>query len=182
MDATKSPAEHEITIRADESGPSFAIAFPEFSELEPASGQDPQFIGDVQMMLWSTGFLSIDPNGILDAATKKAIRRAEYIVGMEPTGNPTHDLFDRLDYLDRNKDLIEKLQQIFVDRGELTFEPSGFLDLETRSAIMRAEQEYRLRPDGFPDIRLWNKLMNSLIKEPMEDSKGALSMQQRGGP
>jgi hypothetical protein len=179
MDATKHPAEQEITIRANESGSSFAIAFTELSGLEPASGQDPQFVGDVQMMLWSTGFLLLEPNGILDSATQEAIRRAEYIVGMKPTGNPTHDLFDRLDYLYRNKDLIEKLQQIFVDRGELTSEPNGFLDLETRSAIMKAEQEFGLRPDGFPDIRLWNKLMTNLMKEPLRGSKGDLSKEPR---
>jgi len=179
MDSAKGSASHEITIEATGSGGSFAITFPDISELEPASGDESQFIGDVQMVLWSTGFLSADPNGVLDADTRDAIRRAEYVVGMEPTGNPTHDLFEKLDYLERNKDLIEKLQQIFLDRGERASEPNGFLDLETRNAIMRAEQKYGLRPDGFPDIRLWNKLMNSLIKEPIDGSKVTSSRQSR---
>lgn len=175
MDSANGSASHE----ASGSGGSFVITFPDISELEPASGDDSQFIGDVQMVLWSTGFLLTDPNGILDAGTRDAIRRAEYVVGMEPTGNPDHDLLEKLDYLERNKDLIEKLQQIFLDRGELTSEPNGFLDLETRNAIMKAEQNYGLRPDGFPDIRLWNKLMNSLIKEPIDGSKATSSRQSR---
>lgn len=177
-DRATGSASHEITIDATGAGGSVAITFPDISALEPASGDQSQFIGDVQMVLWSTGFLSADPNGVLDAATRDAIRRAEYVVGMEPTGDPTRDLFEKLDYLERNKDLIEKLQQIFLDRGELTSEPNGFLDLETRQAIMEAELSYGLRPDGFPDIRLWNKLMNSLIKEPLDGSKISSS----GGP
>lgn len=182
MDHAKGSASHEVTIEAMGPGSSFAITFPDISELEPASGDESQFIGDVQMVLWSTGFLSADPNGVLDADTRDAIRRAEYIVGMEPTGNPTHDLFEKLDYLQRNKDLIEKLQQIFLDRGEMKSEPTGFLDLETKNAIIEAEKKYGLRPDGLPDIRLWNKLMNSLIKEPIDGSKITSSGQssQRG--
>ena len=168
-----------MPINAADYRDSVAITFPDISALEPASGDDSQFIGDVQMALWSTGFLSVDPNGVLDADTRDAIRRAESMVGMEPTGAPTYDLFDKLDYLERNKDLIEKLQQIFLDRGELTSEPNGFLDLETRGAIMKAEQKYGLRPDGFPDIRLWNKLMNSLIKEPIDGPKAASSRPSR---
>ena len=179
MDSAKSSASRGTTIEATGSGGPFAITFPDISELEPASGDESQFIGDVQMVLWSTGFLSADPNGVLDADTRDAIRRAEYIVGMEPTGNPTRDLFEKLDYLERNKDLIQKLQQIFRDRGEMTSEPTGFLDLETKNAIIEAEQNYGLKPDGFPDIRLWNKLMNSLIKEPIDGSKITYSGQSR---
>lgn len=175
MDHAKGATSHELTIESSGSGGSFAITFPDISELEPASGDESQFIGDIQMVLWSTGFLSNDPNGVLDGETKDAIRRAEYVVGMEPTGDPTHDLFEKLDFLERNKDLIEKLQQIFIDRGELKSEPNGFLDLETRNAIMEAEQRYGLRPDGFPDIWLWNKLMKSLIKEPTDGSKAISS-------
>jgi len=171
MDYRKASSRHEVTINASSSGGSFAIKFPNISDLEPASGDQSEFIGDIQMVLWSTGFLSVDPNGVLDGETRDAIRRAEYIVGMKPTGDPTHDLFEKLEFLERNKDLIEKLQQIFLGRGEIQSEPTGFLDLETRKAIIEAEQEYGLRPDGIPDIRLWNKLMQSLIKEPIEDSK-----------
>jgi len=179
MDAARGSASHEITIETTGSGASFAISFPDISELEPAAGDESRFIGDVQMVLWSTGFLSVDPNGILDADTREAIRRAEYIVGMKPTGSPTNELFDKLDYLERNKDLIEKLQQIFLDRGALTSEPSGFLDLETKLAIMNAEKKYGLKPDGIPDIRLWNKLMNSLIKRPIKGSKISSSRPSR---
>lgn len=179
MDHVKGSTSRGITIEATGPGRSFTIEFPNISELEPASGDESQFIGDIQMVLWSTGFLSADPNGVLDAGTKDAIRRAEYVVGMKPTGNPTHDLFEKLDFLERNKDLIETLQQIFLDRSEMTSEPTGFLDLETKNAIMEAEQKYGLRPDGFPDIRLWNKLMNSVIKEPVDGSKIASTGQSR---
>lgn len=175
MDHAKSATWHEVTTAAMGSDGSIAITFPDISTLEPASGDQSHFTGDIQMVLWSTGFLSADPNGIVDADTEDAIRRAEYVVGMEPTGNPTYDLFEKLDFLERNKDLIATLQQIFLDRGGMTSEPSGFLDLETRHAIIEAEQEYGLKPDGFPDIWLWNKLMNSLIKEPIDGSKAISS-------
>lgn len=167
----KSSRSLQATIESVGPDGSIVITFPDIAELEPASGDQTQFVGDIQMVLWSTGFLATDPNGVLDRETKDAIRRAEYVVGMEPTGNPTFDLFKKLDFLERNKDLIEKLQQIFLDRGDMTSEPTGFLDLETRNAIIEAEKTYGLRPDGFPDIRLWNKLMNSLIKEPTSRSK-----------
>ena len=56
MDSAKGSATQEITIEATGSGGSFAITFPDISELEPASGDESQFIGDIQMVLWSTGF------------------------------------------------------------------------------------------------------------------------------
>ncbi len=177
MDHASRATSHKMVIESSIVGGSYEITFPNIAELEPASGDESQLIADIQMALWSTGFFSAGPDGILDADTKDAIRRAEYIVGMEPTGTPTHGLFKKLDFLRRNKDLIETLQQIFLDRGDVTSEPTGLLDLETKEAIIQEEKKYGLRPDGFPDIRLWNKLMNSLIEEPLDGSKVISSRQ-----
>ncbi len=157
----------QAAIVTTSDGSEFSVYFPDMTDLpEPAYGDEAVFIGNVQKVLIDAGFFKGSPDGVLDEATQNAVRRAEYVVGLPPSGNPTYDLFEALDFLARNRDLVKTIQEILAERGEIKSEPSGLFDLETRDAIIRAERYYGLRQDGFPDIRLWNTLMSSLINKP----------------
>ncbi len=166
--------DQEPTVFTTTDGRSFALIFPDIDNLPaPAYGEDKPFIGDMQRLLFATGFFEGDLNGILDEETRHALRRAAHELGMAPSGDPTPALYEALDFLARNRDLVKTIEEILADRGMITSTPDGLYDHETRTAIIDTERRYGLRADGFPDIRLWNTLMNSLLNRP--DPKSALA-------
>ncbi|MEM9626472.1 MAG: peptidoglycan-binding domain-containing protein, partial [Pseudomonadota bacterium] len=124
----------------------------------------------VQNGLALNGLYDGRPDGIRTEETRSAISEAEYIFGLESSGRASQALCRILEYLLKHKDMILPLQIIFFDRGEITGQPDGIIDRETRLAIERAEIEFDLMsPDGLPDDEVFIELIASLETRPLQD-------------
>ena len=124
----------------------------------------------VQYVLALNGLYIGIPDGIRTDETISAISRAEYIVGLEPTGHASEKLCEVLEHLVVHQGMILPIQIIFFDRGEIIEQPDGIFSRETRLAIERTEIAYGLTsPDGLPDNDVFRALIASLETRPVQD-------------